>query len=181
MDRQLPSAECTYVWRDTEWGELRFGVSLYLQPVDPPASLVTSARAIVLRDDEVLCVESPDGRHIWPGGRREPGEELQRTAAREVFEETGCRVEIRRRLGCVRFAHAQPRPAGYRFPHPEFWQVVYLADAVGEPPVDWTDVDGWELDAEFIHIDRAPPLDPVQRALLDQARRQAHRAHPSGR
>lgn len=180
MDGQ-PSASCSYEWRDTEWGTLRFAVDLYLDRLEPPMPLVTSSRAVVLRGDDVLCVESPDGPHIWPGGRREPGEELEQTAAREVFEETGCRVNLGRRLGRLRFTHQQPRPQHYPFPHPEFWQVVYLADAVEPEPVDWTDADGWELGAEFLPVGQVPRLDPIQRALLDQARTESDGIPPARR
>lgn len=38
------------------------------------------------------------GRWSVPGGRREPGETLEQTAARETFEETGLRIAVGRKL-----------------------------------------------------------------------------------
>ena len=55
-----------------------------------------SASVIVLKRDCVLMVERlrPPFEGLWsfPGGRAEPGEDLEATARRELFEETGLAV-----------------------------------------------------------------------------------------
>ena len=58
---------------------------------------------IVIRRDAVLMVRRsrPPGEGLWsfPAGRAEPGEDPEANARRELFEETGLRVEDVVRLG----------------------------------------------------------------------------------
>ncbi|HEU5097731.1 MAG TPA: hypothetical protein VFU22_01715, partial [Roseiflexaceae bacterium] len=58
------------------WDDLRLRVTSYLTAEVPPLGLVTSVRAIVLNDESVVVVRAPEGLHLLPGGRREPGEAL---------------------------------------------------------------------------------------------------------
>lgn len=53
-------------------------------------------RTIVLRDGVILLHPPRGGGPAWalPGGGLEPGESLAECAAREVFEETGIRVQV---------------------------------------------------------------------------------------
>jgi 8-oxo-dGTP diphosphatase len=66
-----------------------------VQP-DNRNSLPQAASVIVLRRDSVLMVERarPPFQGLWsfPGGRTEPGETVEATARRELFEETGLTV-----------------------------------------------------------------------------------------
>ncbi len=55
------------------------------------------AHGLALHEDRVLLVASryvgyPNGLWNLPGGRQEPGELLQETVAREIFEETSIRA-----------------------------------------------------------------------------------------
>jgi ADP-ribose pyrophosphatase YjhB (NUDIX family) len=144
---------------DVRWGELRFHVTSYLGGRLPPLELITSARAVVLREDSVLVVRDPTAEHILPGGRREAGETLRQTIQREVLEETGWALGEPRLLGFKHFRHLQPKPAGYAHPYPDFFQAVYVAEARGFDP-GARETDGYELDAGF------RPLAEVERLGL---------------
>jgi len=127
------------------WGPLRLRFEAYLSTLPLPADLITSVRCVVRLGDRVVVTRSADDVNIWPGGRREPGESVRETAIREVFEETGCRLEPRsiRLLGFLHARHLVPPPADYRYPYPDFLQLVFDGEAVN-PPVDgWKDTDGY--------------------------------------
>lgn len=61
--------------------------------------MIHLATGIAVRDGCVLLVASHYPNHadpLWnlPGGRQQPGELLEETVVREVFEETGLRVDV---------------------------------------------------------------------------------------
>jgi 8-oxo-dGTP pyrophosphatase MutT (NUDIX family) len=140
-----PAAAGRYLWP----GDVRLDIAAYPTPVPVPPDLVTSVRCIVRVDSRIVVCHAPDGRHIMPGGRREPDETYQCTARREVYEETGWLVDEGdlRPLGFLHCHLLQPPPEDHPFPHPDFLQLVYTApayrhsDPAGGP---WTDLDGWE-------------------------------------
>lgn len=56
-----------------------------------------SAKALIVHEDQLLCIrkQSPSGDYfVVPGGGQEHGETLLETVKREVFEETGFRVQV---------------------------------------------------------------------------------------
>jgi 8-oxo-dGTP diphosphatase len=155
---------------DYRWGELRLHVTSYLCADLPPAELLTSARAVVLRAGGVLVVRDPVSVHILPGGRREAGETPAETIRREVLEETGWVIGPPRLLGLKHFRHRSPKPAGYPYPYPDFIQVVYAARAHHLDP-NFRERDGYELGAEFhpaAEVQRLPLL-PSERVFLAEA------------
>jgi 8-oxo-dGTP pyrophosphatase MutT (NUDIX family) len=116
---------------EVRWnGGIRLRIAAFLGIAPLPAELVSSARAIVLRDDAVLVAVDVIGiRHILPGGRLEPGETAEAAAARELGEETGWRIGGVTPLGLLHFRHLTPRPGGYAYPYPSFLQPVFVAEA----------------------------------------------------
>ncbi len=144
-----------------EWpDDLSFLVSTYLTPEEAPAAFVTSSRAVVLRDASVLVISDVWGTtHILPGGRVDPGETALNTVLREVAEESGWRVEGLRQLGVLHFHHLQPCPPRYRYPYPDFLQLVHTARAV-EYDEDCREHGGTELSAIFL-----PALDVIDLPL----------------
>ncbi len=104
-----------------------------------------AARAVVFDDERriALLYVARDGYHKLPGGGVEKGERLLAALEREVLEETGCRIEVRRlEVGAS---------VEYRDSH-ETLQLSYcfLADLVGSPgPTAFTDQEkqrGFELE-----------------------------------
>jgi ADP-ribose pyrophosphatase YjhB (NUDIX family) len=156
------SAHVVRAEEDYRWGELRLHVTSLLCRDLPPQELITSARAVVLRAGGVLVVRDPTGVHILPGGRRQAGETLERTVRREVLEETGWAIDPPRLLGVKHFRHLTPKPAGYSYPYPDFFQIVYAAQAHRFDP-DGRETDGYELGAEF------QPTAQVQRLPLPRS------------
>jgi 8-oxo-dGTP pyrophosphatase MutT (NUDIX family) len=129
-------------------------VAAYSVPARLPAELVTSVRCIVRVDGRVVVCHAPDMIHVWPGGRRLPGETYENTARREVYEETGWLIDETdlRLLGFLHFQYLDVQPADHPYPHPDFLQVVYTAPATDRDgrATDWVDLDGWEQRHELI-------------------------------
>jgi ADP-ribose pyrophosphatase YjhB (NUDIX family) len=77
-------------------------------PLDvPPAKAgVVATRPTATAEPEVLLITSRKHPHSWifPVGTVEPGESLERAAARECAEESGYTVEIGRLLATLRLA-----------------------------------------------------------------------------
>ena len=95
-----------------------------------------AARAVLVHDNRLLLVNAyPNGQSdLWcaPGGGQEPGTSLPDTVAREVFEETGLRVQV----GTLCLVNEFHDPAS------GFHQVeVFFRCTVGDPTVDpsWQD------------------------------------------
>jgi 8-oxo-dGTP diphosphatase len=62
--------------------------------------VIRKVAAVVIEDDSFLMVRKA-GKDIWTnlGGKPEEGETEEETLRREVFEELGCKCEIKERLG----------------------------------------------------------------------------------
>lgn len=102
----------------------------YLCPTLPPDDLISSARAVLLRGNEVMLIrDHRDEPYIIPGGRREPGETVLETLQREMREETGWSVRETAVIGYVHFQHLNPKPSGYPYPYPHFFWAIFAAQA----------------------------------------------------
>ena len=145
---KAPFHEAEDVWAD---GTIPLQVRYFRSDEQPPETYVTSVRCLVFQDDSILVVSNPEGRHILPGVRREAGETFEQTLRREVAEETGWSIESISRLGFIHLGHLGPKPPGYRFPHPHFFQIVYTARASEYVPNLAYDED-YEEAAAFVPI-----------------------------
>jgi ADP-ribose pyrophosphatase YjhB (NUDIX family) len=69
--------------------------------MDDLPRLLVVALVFIRREDSLLMVKQDYGARYWslPGGIVEPGESLDEAAIREVREETGLEVRIRRVVG----------------------------------------------------------------------------------
>jgi 8-oxo-dGTP pyrophosphatase MutT (NUDIX family) len=138
------------------WGGVhRLERRLYVTPAEPPDALVSSVRAVVFRKGSVATIRDPDGsNHVIPGGRREAGEAQDAALAREIAEETGWRFTAAKRFGFLHFRHLTPRPDGYAYPYPDFFQTLYAVEATDH---DRRRVvrDQWETHSRMTPITRA--------------------------
>jgi 8-oxo-dGTP pyrophosphatase MutT (NUDIX family) len=168
MSRNLQLlAEEPVVWAD---GQIRLRLWTYFGADIPQLELITSARALIFNHDTVLVQRDVGSTHILPGGRREAGETLEQTARREVLEETGWEVGPLSPLGVLHFRHQTPKPVPNAYPYPDFFHVVYTADAVLCRPAARLD-DGHEIDSRWMSLEqvRALALPDGQRHLLQAA------------
>lgn len=139
----------------------RIATRAYIGFAAVPDVLITSVRCLVRIGTEVIVCTNSDGfSHPWPGGKREPGESFEQTATREVYEETGWHLDAGslRQLGWLHFLHLRPVADDYRFPHPDFCQVVFTATASRRavaPDADWTDTDGYEQGSRLMSVPAA--------------------------
>lgn len=159
------------------WGadrELPIRLCGYAGIAEVPDELVSSIRCIVRANDGVVLCTNDHETHPWPGGRREPGELWADTACREVLEETGWKVDrdSLRPVGWLHYEYLTERPLDWSYPHPDFIQIIFVADAGVRPSVKdggWIDTEGWERSSQLVGIADARTLvrDPVARAFLE--------------
>lgn len=128
----------------------------------PVQQMVVTA-ALILRAGWVLVARRPAGAHLagaweFPGGRVEPGEHPERCLEREIAEELGCRVQVRRFYDMEHHVYAD---AGK-----QVFLLFYRCDLVeGEPrPVEAAEV-RWVECAAAAALELAPADQRVARRL----------------
>lgn len=127
------------------WGDrMRLHAAAYLSDQLPPFAYVTSVRAVLLHRRQVLVQEDQHNRHVLPGGQRDEGETPEVTLRREVAEETGWAIGRVELLGFMQLHHLDCRPLDYAYPYPDFFWLLYTAEATSfsaEAKLD----DGYEV------------------------------------
>jgi ADP-ribose pyrophosphatase YjhB (NUDIX family) len=151
-----------------EWGPLKFSVHSFLCSVKPPAKYVTSVKGIVLKRGSILVVRDPECTHILPGGRCEPNETWEQTLRREIAEESGWRVDNLSLLGVRHFHHLNARPENYKYPYPDFCQIIFKTEAV-DYDSSLLDPKRYELEAIFRSLEEVQNLNltPCERHFLN--------------
>ena len=150
LQGRTPLAEERLDWSGSgrEFVQTRFTYALEAA-ASPPLELVTSVRALLTRGAEIMVLRDPGGVHILPGGRVDDGEGLLDALKRELIEETGWSVRgDPARIGLFHYQIHSPKPARYRYPYPDFLQLLYKAEADRYFPEEM-EVGGFELGAAF--------------------------------
>ena len=169
IQQYIPIAEETARWEN---GTINLRITNYLSDALPPLNFVTSVRAIVLKDENVLVVRTLSGLHIEPGGRREAGETLLQTLQREVLEEAGWTIEHVQLLGFKHLHHLTPVPQGYSYVSPDFCQLIYAARAHSYRP-EAVRTDDIEIETFFYPIAEVQTLHlkPAEIVYLETAQK----------
>ncbi len=91
-----------------------------------------AVRALIIKDDKVLMVETNKGDFKFPGGGIEDGEGHEETLRREVEEETGFIVsKIRGKLGEITERRIDKYEAGSIFQMSSYYYLCQLAEEQG--------------------------------------------------
>ena len=115
------------IGRDIAWLPLPNEIALILDDQLPPIAAITSALALAFDGERILMTNLRQRGWDIPGGHLEPGETPEAAMRREVMEEAGAQLADVRLLGYQRIRLLGIVPAGYRYPHPDSYQVLYLA------------------------------------------------------
>ena len=173
LDRLQSIASQEETWAN---GALPLRISAYEGAAELPDDLVLSVRCFVIVGDAlVVCTNADGSSHPWPGGRREVGEAISDTAIREVHEETGWHLEPNslRFLGWLHFERLLDQ-ADPKYPHPDFFQVVYSGRAATRDTSQgesWSDTEGYEVSSRLVLVADANGLfdrDQVAQAFLER-------------
>lgn len=95
----------------------------HLRPVPSPRRTLPHhnvSAAIILRAGKVLIAQRPEngllgGLWEFPGGKQEPGEDLETCLQRELCEELGVSVHVKEQFGCYSHAYTHFKVTVYAF------------------------------------------------------------------
>ncbi|MBK8000567.1 MAG: (deoxy)nucleoside triphosphate pyrophosphohydrolase [Verrucomicrobia bacterium] len=101
--------------------------------------IIEVSAGLVFRGNKLLITERPANGHLggfweFPGGKREPGESFEQALHRELMEELGIEVEIRRLIESI--THRYPE----KTVHLQFFQCLWLRhepQPLGCPAFAW--------------------------------------------
>lgn len=100
----------------------------------PPRESIATAFVLAFDGDRLLQTRLIARGWDIVGGHIEPGESPEEAARREAYEEARAKLKELHILGYQRLRLFGPRPASYRYPYPDSYQVFYWAqiDALDE-------------------------------------------------
>jgi len=122
----------------------------------PPTGRITAAFVFAFEGDRLLMTHLKSRGWDLPGGHIEPNETPEQTARREVFEETGARLN---QLTCFAHIHMHidaPKPNDYTYPYPDSYMVFY-----------WAHIDTLESFTETNEADDRQIFDPENARQLN--------------
>jgi 8-oxo-dGTP pyrophosphatase MutT (NUDIX family) len=128
---------------DIPWLPLPNEVTVVLSPELPPTTLITSALALVFAGNRLLLTNLSQRGWDIPGGHLEAGETPEAAMQREVFEEAGVTLKDVRPFAYQHIRLLGAAPPGYRYPHPDSYQVLYWGRVAA-----WADFQGTEETGE---------------------------------
>ena len=139
----------------------------YLSTDRPTLRYVTSARAVLVRYNQVFVMRSLDGTHILPEGRLRCGESPEQALHRDVMEETGWTLAETLPIGFMHLHHLTPKPVDHPYPYPGFIQMVYVAEA-GFFSAEFENFDDYESQVfRGLREVNALPLRPGEKLFLE--------------
>lgn len=116
---------------EVRWPEaVHLAVRIHPCAEAPSPALVSSVRGVVFKGAKVVVVDDSVACHVMPGGRIEAGETFGQTLERELLEECGWTIRDPKLFAMICFRHLTPRPANYRYPYPDFTQLLFVGEAV---------------------------------------------------
>jgi 8-oxo-dGTP diphosphatase len=128
-----------------------------------------SAKGIVLDGDRILlnkCKSRLGAYYALPGGGQHTGETLPEAVTRELLEETGIAVRPIRMAGVYEQITAG---RGSGSDHKMYF--IFLCELTGERRVVPTERDAYQVDCEWMSLDRAEKCRLFPRAVRDNLRR----------
>lgn len=130
--------------------------------------VVSVAGCLILDNQNRVLLQHRTDNHQWshPGGAVEIGEAVEDTVKREVFEETGLRVQ-----NLEIFNIYSGESQHYIYPNGDevyFVNVIYISEEFeGTPTLDQDET----KDLQFFDLDSLPPMTPNNQTILEDLKK----------